>query len=165
MPAMSPLHDGVADTWRPFDAMVARDMECCFRKLIASRACPDQSTGVHKIRLVIARLLEAIAGLMNWLGFSIQTFASATEFLASPHVASSSCVITDVQMPHMTGIELHKHLTELGHAIPTILITAYPNDAARDRVLADGVVCYLSKPFDNDALIECVRSALQPQVG
>lgn len=108
---------------------------------------------------------EAIAGLMNWLGFSIQTFASATEFLASPHVASSSCVITDVQMPHMTGIELHKRLNELGHAIPTILITAYPNDAARDHVLADGVVCYLSKPFDNDALIECVRSALQPQVG
>jgi FixJ family two-component response regulator len=104
---------------------------------------------------------EAIAGVMNWLGFGVQTFASAVEFLASPNVAGNSCVITDVQMPHMTGIELHERLKELGHAIPTILITAYPNEADRDRVLADGVVCYLSKPFDNDALIECVRSALR----
>jgi CheY-like chemotaxis protein len=64
-------------------------------------------------------------------------------------------------MTHMTGIELHKRLTELGYAIPTILITAYPDEVDRDRALADGVVCYLSKPFDNDALIECVRSALQ----
>jgi FixJ family two-component response regulator len=107
---------------------------------------------------------EAIASLMTWLGLSVQTFASAAEFLASPHVAGCSCVITDVQMPQMTGIELHRRLRELGHAIPTIMITAYPDDAARDRVLADGVVCYLSKPFDNDDLLACVRSALQPQV-
>jgi len=106
---------------------------------------------------------EAVAGLMNWLGFEVQTFTSAVEFLASPRVADSSCVITDVQMPHMTGIELHKRLTELGHAIPTILITAYPSEAARERALADGAVCYLSKPFDKDALIECVRSALDTQ--
>ena len=104
---------------------------------------------------------EAIAGLMHWLGLSVQTFGSAVEFLSSPDVAGNSCIITDVQMPQMTGIELHKRLTELGHAIPTILITAYPDEAARDRTLADGIVCYLSKPFDNDALIECVRSALR----
>jgi FixJ family two-component response regulator len=106
---------------------------------------------------------EAIAGLMKWLGVDVQIFASAIEFLASSDAAGSSCVITDVQMPHMTGIELHERLTALGYAIPTILITAYPNDAARDRVLAAGVVCYLSKPFDKDALIECVRAALRPQ--
>jgi FixJ family two-component response regulator len=106
---------------------------------------------------------EAIAGLMKWLGCGVQTFASAVEFLASPDVKVSSCVITDVQMPEMSGIELHRRLTELGYAIPTILITAYPNESARDRALADGVVCYLSKPFDNDALLDCVRSALRPQ--
>lgn len=106
---------------------------------------------------------EAIAGLINWLGFGVQTFASAVEFLASPDAAGSSCVIADVQMPHMTGVELYKRLAELGYAIPTILVTAYPNEAARDRALADGVICYLSKPFDNSALIECVRSALQAQ--
>jgi FixJ family two-component response regulator len=104
---------------------------------------------------------EAIAGLMHWLGLGVQTFASAVEFLASPDATCSSCVIADVQMPRMTGIELYKRLRELGHAIPTILITAYPNEEARDRVLADGVICYLSKPFDNDAMIECVRSELQ----
>lgn len=108
---------------------------------------------------------EAIAGLMNWLGFGVQTFGSATEFLASPGVGDSSCVITDVQMPHMTGVELHKRLDELGYAIPTILITAYPSEQARERALADGVVCYLTKPFDKDTLIGCVRLALQSQFG
>ena len=105
---------------------------------------------------------EAIAGLMNWLGLEVQLFASAVEFLESPRCADSSCVITDVRMPHMTGIELHKRLTELGYAIPIIMVTAYPNEVARDRALADGVICYLAKPFDKDALIECVRSALNP---
>lgn len=102
---------------------------------------------------------------MDWLGLEPQTFTSAVEFLDSPHVADSSCVITDVQMPQMTGIELHKRLIELGYDIPTILITAYPSESARERALADGVACYLSKPFDKDALIECVRSALNAQAG
>src|SRR5215469_1976905 len=108
---------------------------------------------------------EAIAGLMNWLGFDVQTFASAVEFLASPAIGDTSCVITDVQMPHMTGIELYQRLMALGHTIPTILITAYPNDMARDRALADGVVCYLSKPFDKDTLIDCVQTALDSSAG
>ena len=64
-------------------------------------------------------------------------------------------------MPLMTGIELHNRLRALGHNIPTILVTAYPNDEARTRALAASVVCYLRKPFDKDALIRCVRSALQ----
>ena len=112
-----------------------------------------------------ASIREAIAGLMNWLGFKVHTFASAVEFLASPDAGASSCVITDVQMPQMTGIELHKRMKELGYAIPTIMITAYPNEAARDSALADGVLCYLSKPFDKDVLIDCVRSALAPAAG
>lgn len=108
---------------------------------------------------------ESIAGLMNWLGFGVQTFASAVEFLASPAIADSSCIITDVQMPQMTGHELRKRLTERGYAIPTILITAYPNDAARDRALADGAVGYLTKPLDKDTLIECVQAALGSRAG
>lgn len=105
---------------------------------------------------------EAIAGLMKWLGFDVRTFASAVEFLASTDVAGSSCVITDVQMPNMTGLELHKRLLELGHAIPTILITAYPDEVVSERALAAGVIRYLSKPLDSDTLIECVRSAVKP---
>jgi FixJ family two-component response regulator len=108
---------------------------------------------------------EAIAGLVDWLGFDVQTFTSAGEFLASPRVADTSCLITDVQMPRMTGIELYKRLKELGFAIPTIMVTAYPDEAARKRALADGVACYLIKPFDSDALVDCVRSAVNPPAG
>lgn len=103
---------------------------------------------------------EAVAGLVNWLGFGVRTFASAVDFISSPNVESNSCIIADVQMPRMTGIELYKRLTELGYAIPTILITAYPDEAARDQALANGVICYLSKPFDKDTLIDCIHSAL-----
>ncbi|WP_456648053.1 response regulator [Bradyrhizobium sp. LM2.3] len=64
--------------------------------------------------------------------------------------------------PGMTGIELHRHLVDTGYAIPTILVTAYPDEVVRDQALKDGVVCYLSKPVDDDYLERCLRSALQP---
>ena len=109
---------------------------------------------------------EAIEGLIESLGLRVHAFASALDFLASPHMGATSCMIADVHMPQMSGIELHRRLAELGHAIPTILITAYPNDGVRERALADGVVCYLSKPFDDDALIGAVRAVLQtPEPG
>jgi FixJ family two-component response regulator len=104
---------------------------------------------------------EAVEGLIESLGFRVRTFQSATEFLACPEIADTSCMIADVQMPQMSGLDLYRRLGELGHAIPTILITAYPNDGVRDTLLAAGVVGYLVKPFDDDALIECVRSALR----
>ena len=65
-------------------------------------------------------------------------------------------------MPGMTGLELHRHLVDAGHRIPTILITAYPEETLRNRALKDGVVCYLSKPVDDEHLERCIRSALQP---
>ena len=65
-------------------------------------------------------------------------------------------------MPGMTGIELYRHLVDAGYAIPTILVTAYPEEAGRDRALKDGVVCYLSKPVDDEHLERCLRSAVQP---
>ena len=104
---------------------------------------------------------EAVEALIEALGFRVNAFRSAMDFLASPAVADTSCMIADVQMPQMSGVELHRQLTEQGHAIPTILITAYPDDGIRACALARGVICYLIKPFDEDALIACVRSALQ----
>jgi FixJ family two-component response regulator len=104
---------------------------------------------------------EAIAGLLKSRGFTVEVFASAVDFLACPNVRDTSCLIVDVHMPRMTGIELHRRLVESGYAIPTILITAYPNDSVRVRALADGVVCYLIKPCDEDALLGCVWSALE----
>jgi FixJ family two-component response regulator len=103
---------------------------------------------------------EAIRGLMKSLGYTAKAFASAEDFLSSRQVPRTSCLIADVQMPGMTGLELHRQLVASGKTIPTILITAYPDDNARARALGDGVVGYLSKPFDENDLLTCIRSSL-----
>jgi FixJ family two-component response regulator len=103
---------------------------------------------------------EAVRGFMKSLGYSAQVFASAEEFLNSRQFPRTSCLIADVQMPRMTGLELYRHLVASGKTIPTILITAYPNDSARERALAAGVVGYLGKPFDENDLLACIRSSL-----
>ena len=84
------------------------------------------------------------------------------DFLRSRHLRDTACLVADVHMPGMTGVELHRHLVDAGYAIPTILVTAYPDEVVRDQALKDGVVCYLSKPVDDDYLERCLRSALQP---
>jgi len=104
---------------------------------------------------------ESMRRLMRSLGYSVEAFQSAADFLASPRLAETACLITDVHMPAMTGIELHKHLIKTGHEIPTILVTAYPDDIDRARALKDGVYCYLPKPVDEDHLKRCLRAALQ----
>jgi FixJ family two-component response regulator len=98
---------------------------------------------------------------MKSLGYTAQTFASAEEFLNSCQVARTSCLIADVQMRGMTGLELHRHLVASGKTIPTILVTAYPDDTVRKRALEDGVVCYLSKPFDENDLFACIGLSLK----
>jgi FixJ family two-component response regulator len=105
---------------------------------------------------------ESMRKLVTLLGYTIEAFPSAADFLTSRLLPETACLIADVHMPGMTGVELHRHLVDTGHAIPTILITAYPDDVVRDRALKDGVVCYLSKPVDDDHLERCLRSALQP---
>jgi FixJ family two-component response regulator len=104
---------------------------------------------------------KAIARLMKSLRYKVRDFPSAVAFLKSPCVQETACLITDIQMPHMTGVELHSHLVKSGQPIPTILITAYLDESVRTRVLANGVICYLIKPFAEDALLACVRSALE----
>ena len=103
---------------------------------------------------------DSMRSLMKSLGYTVEAFASAVEFLASPRVSDTACLIADVHMPAMTGVELYRRLIDTGHAIPTILVTAYPNDVDRDRALKDGVVCYLRKPIDEQNLIRCLRAAL-----
>jgi FixJ family two-component response regulator len=104
---------------------------------------------------------ESMRRLMRSLGFAVEAFSSAADFLASPRLIETTCLIADVHMPAMTGVELHRRLIETGHAIPTILVTAYPDDEDRTRALKDGVVCYLRKPVDEKHLIRCLRAALQ----
>jgi FixJ family two-component response regulator len=104
---------------------------------------------------------ESMKKLMTALGYTVEAFPSASDFLASPLLTATACLVTDVQMPGMTGVELHRRLIEAGHAIPTILVTAYPDEAARTRARKDGIFCYLCKPVDDDHLERCLRSALE----
>jgi|SRR5271168_286757 FixJ family two-component response regulator len=104
---------------------------------------------------------ESMRKLMTAMGYTVEPFPSAADFLASPLLTATACLVSDVQMPGMTGVELHRHLIDAGHAIPTILVTAYPDEVVRRRALKDGVVCYLPKPVDDDHLEHCLRSALE----
>jgi FixJ family two-component response regulator len=102
---------------------------------------------------------DATSNLLQAAGFSTATFADAESFLISggPRAA---CLVTDMRMPGMNGLELHQHLAAAGTPIPTVLITAYPSDAMRLRTREAGIVCCLAKPFGPDELLECVRGAL-----
>ena len=103
---------------------------------------------------------DALTGLIRSHGYRARGFSSAKAFLASRNIRNTSCLIADVHMPAMTGIELYSRLVESGHAIPTILVTAYPDDGVRVRALTAGVICYLSKPLNADELLACIRAAL-----
>ena len=105
---------------------------------------------------------ESMRQLVILLGYTVEAFPSAADFLASRLLPETACLVADVQMPGMTGVELHRHLVDAGYAIPTILVTAYPDEAVRDQALRDGVVGFLSKSVDADHLDRCLRSALQP---
>jgi FixJ family two-component response regulator len=106
---------------------------------------------------------ESMRKLVMLLGYTVEEFPSAADFLASRLLPETACLVADVHMPEMTGVELHERLINLGYAIPTILVTAYPDEAVRDRALEDGVVCYLSKPVDDEELERCLHSALKPE--
>jgi FixJ family two-component response regulator len=103
---------------------------------------------------------ESMQRLMRSMGYAAEAFASAADFLTSAHLDETACVIADVHMPTMTGIELYRNLAAAGRSIPTILVTAYPNDLDRARALSDGVVCYLPKPVDERGLERCLHAVL-----
>src|SRR6202142_1870365 len=104
---------------------------------------------------------ESMRRLMRSMGYRVEAFASAADFLASPNLGETACLIADVNMPVMTGVELYRHLTDSGRAIPTILVTAYADDDVGSRALKDGVICYLRKPVDEKHLKRCLLAALQ----
>jgi FixJ family two-component response regulator len=104
---------------------------------------------------------ESMRRLMRSLGYVVETFSCAGDFLASPRLLETACLISDVQMPVMGGLELYRTLIDTGHAIPTILVTAYANEADRHRALNEGVLCYLSKPVDEVLLIRCLRATVR----
>ena len=98
--------------------------------------------------------------LLESAGFSAATFASAARLLKSQRLHRVSCLIADMRMPKMTGLELHQHLVASNRAIPTILMTAYPEERMRAQAMKANVVCYLAKPFEAEELLNCVRRAV-----
>jgi FixJ family two-component response regulator len=104
---------------------------------------------------------ESLPDLLKELGFSAEAFSSAEEFLASDHVDRTKCLILDVAMPGMTGPELHRELMHRGQPIPTIFITALKDDTVRPRLIQQGAVDCLFKPFTDDVLLEALSSALR----
>ena len=103
----------------------------------------------------------ATTTLMRSLGHVAHSFASAQAFLQSADVDHSSCMIVDVQMPRMSGVELQSALLSQSRRIPIIFMTAYPEKRIRSRLLRSGAVCCISKPFRAQALIECIDGALK----
>jgi FixJ family two-component response regulator len=103
---------------------------------------------------------EAMVSLMRALGFLAEAFPCAEDFLKSDGLQRTSCLIADVRMPGMSGLELYRRLVATGTPIPTVLITAHSDDGVRTRALKAGIICYLTKPFREDDLLGCIRSAL-----
>ena len=103
----------------------------------------------------------ATTKLVRLHGFIAHAFASAEEFLRSPFVNETSCLITDLRMPGMSGVDLQSHLIREGKLMPMIFITAIPDEVSRVRALEAGAACFLTKPFDGKTLIDCVYEVLK----
>jgi FixJ family two-component response regulator len=102
-----------------------------------------------------------LSNLVRSLGYIVYVFASAEAFLQSPQMFDAWCVIADVSMPHMSGVQLQTHLRSEGNQVPFIFITAVPEETSRKRALKDGAICFLTKPLDEDALIDCLNTAVK----
>jgi FixJ family two-component response regulator len=107
---------------------------------------------------------ESLPDLIKEFGFAVRAFSSAEEFLSSDSLGSAKCLVLDVAMPGMSGPDLQRELKQRGHDIPTVFITAHTNDAARLRLLKQGAVACLFKPFSDTALREALNSALRPRL-
>ena len=103
----------------------------------------------------------ALQGLLKSAGLLAQSFASAEEFLRSGHQHNTACLISDIRMPGMSGLELQAHLNADHCRIPTIFITAHGDAKMRMQAMRAGAVEFLAKPFDDEALLESVRAALE----
>jgi FixJ family two-component response regulator len=109
----------------------------------------------------------AMEDLVRSLGFLACTFDSAGSFLRSTAVAETRCLILDVQMPEMSGIDLQDHLCQRAIDIPIIFITAFPDEATKARALNAGAICFLHKPLDlhGPRLVDCIYAALNERKG
>lgn len=112
-----------------------------------------------------AAVAEAIEGLLKAFGFKVETFSSAESFLTSGALDNASCLITDVKLGGMSGLQLQTRLAEMGRQIPTIVITAFPEERLRQQAIDAGAVCFLGKPVTKMQLMGCVDLALERRSG
>ncbi|HLQ93973.1 MAG TPA: response regulator [Xanthobacteraceae bacterium] len=103
---------------------------------------------------------ESTRGLIRSMGYAAETFVSAEEYLQSNRAADTACLISDIHMPGMNGADLQDRLIAEGHRTPIIFVTAFPDEAIRARVLKAGACGFLTKPFSDESLIECLDKAL-----
>jgi FixJ family two-component response regulator len=103
---------------------------------------------------------DALVGLFRLLGYDARGFASAEDFLACDDLKRFACAITDIQMPGMSGFELKRQLDERHGTLPVIMITARSEPDLREKAMSSGAACFLRKPFDTEALVDCLEKAL-----
>ena len=106
---------------------------------------------------------ESLWGLLRSVGFAVNVFASAEEFWNSDQLSISNCLILDVRMPGMSGIELQRQLVASGCNIPVIFITAYEDEGMRAQAFLGGAGAFLIKPFSEEALLTAIHAALAPK--
>jgi FixJ family two-component response regulator len=104
---------------------------------------------------------RGLGDLIQSLGYTARTFASAEEFVESGSIEETSCVITDLWMPGLSGLQLQSRLRDEGHNIPLIVMTAYPTKNHREQAFAGGATGFLSKPLDEESLVACLAHALK----
>ena len=108
-----------------------------------------------------ASVRKATGRLIKSLGFTVEVFASGEEFLHFGNLHNTACLVLDVQMPGMSGLQLQSHLAGAGYRIPIIFITAYPDETTRALALDAGAVGFLYKPFGEEALLNGIRLGLK----
>ena len=108
-----------------------------------------------------ASVRSATVDLLASAGFVCEAFASAEAYLRSDTANRTSCLILDVRMPGLSGLELQRVLTGEGRIVPIIFITSFPDEWTRQQAIKGGAICYLLKPYSDDELLHCIRSALK----
>ena len=129
-------------------------------QLRKGRACHVPTEPLISIIDDDVSMRRAIVALVRSSGYDARGFSSAEEFLACGIVESFACIITDIQMPGMSGIELKLHLVASRYSVPVIMITARQEPGLEAKAMASGAACFLRKPLDADTLFDCVGRAL-----
>ncbi len=106
-------------------------------------------------------VLRSLRGLLESAGFEVESFSSAADFLSRGGPGKMGCLVLDVRMPGMSGLELHQHMKDSGCELPTIFISAFDTQEIREQIASSGAIGFLPKPFDDNALLDAIELALQ----